>query len=158
MSIFLYILLYFLLKHSPLLIFVDCVYILKSHLFILMTQKDNNDEVEELLVDLLGHLDDAMSSLEQLNDDSRKTLIDSSKKIIDAFDKLRRLSFDVQGSVPIELLRQIDEGNNPEAYSKYLVEKCKEDEQKFQQKQKDIKVFLQCLDEKIREYFPDECV
>ena len=59
------------------------------------------------------------------------------------------------GSVPKDLIQQIDKGNNPDDYSKKLVEEYKLSAERVEEKQKWMKAFKDHLKDSIAANFPD---
>lgn len=112
--------------------------------------KSGNEQVEEELLKLLQHLNDAMSTLEKLDDGNRPALISSVDSIVKSFQKLHELEPQVEGSVPLELIDQIDKGNNPDEYSRKLIEECRMSAKRVEEKQKWMSAFKDSLDEYIK--------
>ena len=70
---------------------------------------DSNDRVEKELLVLLEHLNDSMSILENLDENNRDALVNSVEGIVHSFQKLHELEPEVTGTVPRELIEQIDQ-------------------------------------------------
>jgi len=113
------------------------------------------DPVETELLNLLKYLDDAMVVLESLDEDNRPALVDSVKKIVDSFHNLHELEPTIKGSVPLELIDQIDKGINPDNYSKKLADECQKSAQRVEEKQKWMQSFKDSLNSIIDKNFQE---
>ena len=116
---------------------------------------DSNDLVEQELLNLLEHLNDSMSILENLDENNRDALVDSVESIVKSFQTLHQLEDQVTGTVPQELIAQIDQGNNPDEYSKKLVEECQQSARRVEEKQRWMTSFKNHLDASIAANFSD---
>ena len=116
---------------------------------------DSNDRVEKELLVLLEHLNDSMSILENLDENNRDALVNSVEGIVHSFQKLHELEPEVTGTVPRELIEQIDQGNNPDEYSKKLVEECQLSTKRVEEKQRWMKAFKDHLDASVSANFGD---
>jgi hypothetical protein len=69
---------------------------------------------------LIHHLNDAMDIMENFDDEYRAALVETMSGILESFQRLRALESTIKGSVPYELIEQIDQGNDPDIYSRKL--------------------------------------
>lgn len=118
-----------------------------------MSENGKNDEVELELIHLLGQLNDAMKILENLDETNREALIQTITSMINSFNNLHKLESGVVGSVPNQLIEQIDQGNNPDDFSKKLVEECRQSAKRVEEKQKWMQAFKEKLDASIEANF-----
>ena len=116
---------------------------------------DANDLVEKELLGLLEHLNDSMSILENLDENNREALVDSVQSIVQSFQTLHQLEPQVTGTVPRELIQQIDQGNNPDEYSKKIVEECQLSAKRVEEKQRWMVSFKEHLDASINANFSE---
>ncbi|KAH0789027.1 mediator of RNA polymerase II transcription subunit 10 [Histomonas meleagridis] len=117
---------------------------------------DGNDQVEIALLTLIQQLSDAMDIMENLEEENRPALVATVTQIVQSFQTLHELEPTITGSVPIELIEQIDLGNNPDDYSRKMIEESKQRAQRAEEKQKWIRAFKDSLDKSISAYFPNE--
>ena len=111
------------------------------------------DEVETELLQLLQHLSDAMDIMENLEEENRPALVNTMEGVINSFQALHALEPKITGAVPFELIEQIDQGNNPDDYSRKLVEESQMRAKRVEEKQKWMKSFKDSLDKSIMEQF-----
>ena len=117
---------------------------------------EGNDKVESELLHLLQYLNDAMDIMENLEEENRPALVDTVSSIMKSFKTLHDLEPTVTGSVPMELIEQIDQGNNPDDYSKKLVEESQQSAKRVEEKQKWMQSFKDNLDISIDAAFPNK--
>lgn len=117
---------------------------------------DANDEVERELLQLLQHLTDAMDIMENLEEDNKPALVDTMQSIVGSFQSLHELEPQITGAVPLELIEQIDKGNNPDDYSRRLVEESRLSAQRVAKKDHWMRSFGDLLNERIARDFADE--
>ncbi|OHT08558.1 hypothetical protein TRFO_22901 [Tritrichomonas foetus] len=117
---------------------------------------EGNDKVETELLYLLQHLNDAMDIMENLEEENRPALVDTVGNIVQSFKTLHELEPTISGSVPMELLEQIDQGNNPDDYSRKLVEESQQSAKRIEEKQKWMQSFKDSLDMSIDSTFPNK--
>lgn len=117
---------------------------------------EGNDKVETELLNLLQHLNDAMDIMENLEEENRPALADTLTNIVQSFKTLHELEPTITGSVPMELIEQIDRGNNPDDYSKKLVEAHQQSAKRVEEKQKWMQSFGDSLDLSIEANFPNK--
>ncbi|OHT04304.1 hypothetical protein TRFO_28179 [Tritrichomonas foetus] len=117
---------------------------------------EGNDKVESELLKLIQHLNDAMDIMENLEEENKPALVDSVGNIIKSFQCLHELEPIVSGSVPMELLEQIDQGNNPDDYSKKLIEESQQSAKRIEEKRKWMQNFKDNLDMAVDSSFPNK--
>ncbi|KAK8834182.1 hypothetical protein M9Y10_043995 [Tritrichomonas musculus] len=117
---------------------------------------EGNDKVETEVLHLLQHLNDAMDIMENLEEENRPALVDTLSNIVQSFKTLHELEPTITGSVPMELIEQIDRGNNPDDYSKKLVEESQQNAKRGEEKQKWMQRFKENLDSSIEASFPNK--
>lgn len=121
-----------------------------------MEQSESKDEVETELLNVLQLLNDAMDVMEHLEEENKPALISIVQEIVKSFKHLHELEPSIKGSVPLELIEQIDKGNNPDDYSKKLVEECRQSAKRVEEKQKRMQSLKDNLDFLISTMFPQE--
>jgi mediator of RNA polymerase II transcription subunit 10 len=112
-------------------------------------------EVETELLLLLQHLTDAMDIMENLEEENRPALVETVRNIVQSFHHLHELEPTITGSVPFELIEQIDQGNNPDDYSKKLKEESELSQRRAEVKKKWMLSFKEALDSSIKRNFED---
>jgi hypothetical protein len=110
-----------------------------------MSEVSALDEVEEELLHLIQHLNDAMDIMETFEEETRPVLIDTARNILDSFRRLHELEPKIHGTVPYELIDEIDKGNNPDDYSRKLVEEAEQSEKRAGEKHRWMKAFRDSL-------------
>jgi mediator of RNA polymerase II transcription subunit 10 len=116
-------------------------------------QMDGDDAVESELLSLIHQLGDAMDIMENLEDENRPALVQTMAGILRSFQRLHELEPMIKGSVPYELIEQIDQGNNPDDYSRKLVEESQQSAKRAEEKQKWLRCFKDSLDASIARHF-----
>lgn len=116
---------------------------------------DGNDQVEVELLSLIQHLNDAMDIMENLEEENRPALVETMKSILSSFNTLHELEPTVQGTVPLELIQQIDQGNNPDDYSRKLIEESQMNARRVEEKQKWMQSFSDSLNASVQASFPE---
>ena len=115
---------------------------------------EENDEVEAAILLLLQQLNDAMDIMEHLEEENKPALVSIVQEIIHSFNTLHSLEPNIKGSVPLDLIEQIDKGNNPDDYSKKLIEQCQMSAKRVEEKQKWMQHLKDTLDGLIATHFP----
>ena len=116
----------------------------------------NNKQLDIDIYALLAKLDSAMTILEKMTNDDYQVLYRTIYEIGQDFDNLRKLYPHITGSVPIQLLEQIDQGITPDKYVKQLLQEVKECTEKVKKKQEWLKKFKSSLDSLIDLNFTPE--
>lgn len=111
-----------------------------------------NDKVEIALLSLIQQLNDAMDIMETLEEENRPALVKTVSQIVQSFGTLHELESSITGSVPIELIQQIDLGNNPDDYSRKMIEESNQRAKRSEEKQKWMKQFGDCIGKAIDNY------
>lgn len=117
---------------------------------------EGNDAVETELLHLLRHLNDAMDIMENLEEENRPAFVAIVENIMKSFQTLHELEPTITGSVPLKLIEQIDRGNNPDDYSKKLLEESQQSAKRVEEKQKWMRAFKDNLDSLIGAQFPKD--
>lgn len=113
---------------------------------------DPNDRVEVALLSLIHQLGDAMDIMEALEEENRPALVAAAAQIVESFRALHELEPSITGSVPLELVQQIDLGNNPDDYSRRMVEESNQRAKRSEEKQRWMLQFSDCVTKAIGEY------
>jgi mediator of RNA polymerase II transcription subunit 10 len=114
---------------------------------------DGNDQVESELLLILQHINDAMDIMENLEEENRPALVNTVGAILQSFQRLHVLEPAITGSVPFELIEQIDQGHNPDDYSRKLIEESQMSAKRAEEKQKWMRSFKEALDLSIAHSF-----
>jgi mediator of RNA polymerase II transcription subunit 10 len=112
-----------------------------------------DDVVESELLSLIHQLGDAMDIMENLEEDNRPALVETMAGILRSFQRLHESEPMLKGTVPYELIEQIDQGNNPDDYSRKLVEESQQSAKRAEEKQKWMRCFKDSLDSSIARNF-----
>lgn len=116
---------------------------------------ETTDEVEAELLHLLQSLTDAMEIMENLDEENKPALVGAMESVVQSFKNLHALEPKISGSVPLELIEQIDQGNNPDDYSRKLVEESQMSAKRVEEKQRWMREFKGALDRSIATTFGD---
>lgn len=116
---------------------------------------EKDDEVVQELLHLIQHISDAMDIMENLEEDNKPALVGTMENVMQSFKTLHEMEHQITGSVPIDLIEQIDKGNNPDDYSRKLVEEQEMSARRDQEKQKWMMAFKDSLDRSIVDQFGD---
>jgi mediator of RNA polymerase II transcription subunit 10 len=111
------------------------------------------DVVEAELLSLIHQLGDAMDIMENLEEENRPALVETMAGVLRSFQRLHELEPTIKGSVPYELIEQIDQGNNPDDYSRKLVEESQQTAKRAEEKQRWLRCFKESLDASISRNF-----
>ena len=116
-----------------------------------------NDEADAAVVKLLEQLNDSMNDLASFSEEKRMPLYENLQGIIESFKTLEILSQnkELDGSIPLGLVKHIDQGNNPDEYAKALVSKVQGIQGNVSKKQKWMQYLKDSLDPLIELNFPD---
>ena len=114
-----------------------------------MSTQSGNEACEVELLKLIGLFNDAMSIMEHLDESNRPALVETCKSIIKSFQTLHELEPTITGSVPYDLIEQIDKGSNPDDYSRKMVEESQQSERRVAAKQRWMQAFQNSLDQLI---------
>jgi mediator of RNA polymerase II transcription subunit 10 len=115
--------------------------------------QNEDDAVETELLFLIHQLGDAMDIMENLEEDNRPALVETMAGVLRSFQRLHELEPTIKGSVPYDLIEQIDQGNNPDDYSRKLVEESQQTAKRAEEKQKWLRCFKDSLDASIARNF-----
>jgi truncated hemoglobin YjbI len=113
----------------------------------------DDDIVETELVSLIHQLSDAMDIMENLEEENRSALVETMSGILASFEKLHALESTMKGSVPYELIEQIDQGHDPDDYSRKLVEESQQTAKRAEEKHRWLRCFKESLDSSISRNF-----
>ena len=94
-----------------------------------------------------------MDVMEHLEEENKPALVAIIQEVIQSFNHLHQLEPSIKGSVPMDLIEQIDQGNNPDDYSKKLVEECQQSAKRVEEKQKWMQSLKNNLDTLISTHF-----
>jgi hypothetical protein len=111
------------------------------------------DAVEAELLFLIHRLGDAMDIMENLEEENRQALVETMHPVLGSLKRLHELEPTIKGSVAYELIEQIDQGGNPDDYSRKLVEESQRTAKRAAEKQKWLRCFKEELDESIARHF-----
>jgi mediator of RNA polymerase II transcription subunit 10 len=114
------------------------------------------DQVESELLLILQHINDAMDIMENLEKENRPALVNTIGAILESFQRLHALEPAITGSVPFELIEQIDQGHNPDDYSRKLIEESQMSAKRAEEKQKLMRSFKEVLDMSIARSFGEQ--
>ena len=121
-----------------------------------LVSMDATDEVEAELLHLIQSLTDAMDIMENLDEENKPALVGAMESVVQSFKNLHELEPKISGSVPLELIEQIDQGNNPDDYSRKLVEESQMSAKRVEEKQRWMRAFKDALDISIAGTFSDQ--
>jgi hypothetical protein len=93
--------------------------------------------------------------MENLEEENRPALVHTVGCILKSFQRLHDLEPTITGSVPFELIEQIDQGHNPDDYSRKLIEESQMSAKRAEEKQKWMRTFKDALDLSIARTFGD---
>jgi hypothetical protein len=96
-----------------------------------------------------------MDIMENLEEENRPALVHTVGSILHSFQRLHDLEPTITGSVPLALIEQIDQGHNPDDYSRKLMEESQMSAKRAEEKQKWMWTFKDALDLSIARVFGD---
>jgi hypothetical protein len=120
-----------------------------------MSELAGLDEVEEELLRLIQHFNDAMDIMETFEDETRPVLVETAKNILVSFRRIHDLEPKISGTVPFELIEEIDKGNNPDDYSRKILEEAEQNEKRAGEKHRWMKTYRDSLYSNVSRLLPD---
>lgn len=108
------------------------------------------------LLTILGHLNDTMSIMEELDESKRESLYQGLQEVINSFRTLKKIAGEVKGSVPLKVISLCDEGKDPRECAKSLVDDVQETRNRVKKKQEWMDHLKNSLDMLIAANFPGE--
>eukprot|EP01121_Diplochlamys_sp_Union-15-3_P017615 TRINITY_DN6238_c0_g1_i1.p1 TRINITY_DN6238_c0_g1~~TRINITY_DN6238_c0_g1_i1.p1 ORF type:complete len:143 (-),score=26.88 TRINITY_DN6238_c0_g1_i1:93-488(-) len=112
--------------------------------------------LEEDLLKLIDILRLCIVKVENFNPRTQETFYKEINDLITYFNNIDRLREHFNFPIPLQLLKYIDQGINPEVYKKQCVDLCLANNQKIKGKIDSIALFRNILEEEIQKTFPEQ--
>ena len=114
-----------------------------------------NQDADKMILNLLTQYNDAMVILEHFEEGEREELYTKLSDIVESF-KLMQKTEGITGSVPLQLIQKIEQGENPDDFAKMMVDECQRISNEVEKKSEWMKHLKNSLDKLIALNFPDE--
>lgn len=114
-----------------------------------------NQDADKMILNLLTQYNDAMVILEHFEEGKREELYTKLSDIVESF-KLMQKTEGITGSVPLQLIQKIEQGENPDDFAKMMVDECQRISNEVEKKSEWMKHLKNSLDKLIALNFPDE--
>ena len=114
-----------------------------------------NQDADKMILNLLTQYNEAMVILEHFEEGKREELYTKLSDIVESF-KLMQKTEGITGSVPLQLIQKIEQGENPDDFAKMMVDECQRISNEVEKKSEWMKHLKNSLDKLIALNFPDE--
>ena len=114
-----------------------------------------NQDADKMILNLLTQYNDAMVILEHFEEGKREELYTKLSDIVESF-KLMQKTEGITGSVTLQLIQKIEQGENPDDFAKMMVDECQRISNEVEKKSEWMKHLKNSLDKLIALNFPDE--
>uniref|UniRef100_A0A0C9QLS1 Mediator of RNA polymerase II transcription subunit 10 n=1 Tax=Wollemia nobilis TaxID=56998 RepID=A0A0C9QLS1_9CONI len=121
-----------------------------------MDVKPSLDPVLKSIQKSLGILHQLHCTVSSFTVNSQLTLLERVNSLVCEFDEMQKAAQNCDIQVPLEVVKLIDEGKNPDEFTKEIINKCIQRNQTTKGKSEAFKNLRKQLLEELEQTFPDE--